>query len=176
MIMDSEWNPPLSSGRLRLSPLTSEDAAELVVVLSDPSLYRFMGGAPPTLEELQHRCRMLAKRRSPDGEELWLNWVVRDRHTQNALGTLQATVRIGELPVAHIAWVLGTEAQGHGYASESGRALTSFLVGRGVKKVMAYIHPDHLASNRVAAAIGMEPTQIWEQEERAWQLRPGSLA
>jgi len=175
MILDREWNPPLSSDRLRLSPLTPEDAAELVVVLSDPSLYRFMGGAPPKLEELQHRYRMLATRRSPDGEELWLNWVIRDRHTQNALGTLEATVRVGESSVAHIAWVLGTNAQGNGYASESARALTRFLVDRGMKQVMAYIHPDHTASNRVAAAIGMEQTQIWQQKERAWQLRPESL-
>ena len=168
-VVDREWNPPLKSERLRLSPLMPEDADELVVVLSDPSLYRFMGGAPPKLGELQRRYRLLANRRSPDGEELWLNWVIRDRNTEKVLGTLQATIEESP-PKALIAWVLGTEAQGQGYASESARALTSFLGDRGVVEVRAHIHPDHIASNRVAAAIGMEPTQTWEDGERAWRL------
>jgi len=140
-------------------------------VLSDPTLYWFMGGAPPGLEELQRRYALLAARRSPDGEERWLNWVIRDRHTGKALGTLQATVRAGESPpVALIAWVLGTENHGRGYASESARAMLTFLGHMGVSEITAYIHPGHTASNRVAAAIGMEPTKTWENGERAWRL------
>jgi len=90
------------SDRLRLSPLTPEDADDLLTVLSDPSLYRFMGGVPPGLEELRRRFGLVTDRRSSDSEERWLNWVIRDRHTGNALGTLQATVGAGES--RHLGW------------------------------------------------------------------------
>jgi RimJ/RimL family protein N-acetyltransferase len=109
---------------------------------------------------------------SPDGRERWLNWVIRERCTGRALGTLQATVRTeAEKPVTEVAWVLGVRAQGRGYASESAHALVAFLRGMGVQEVVAHIHPEHDASARVASAIGMQPTEEWSAGERLWRLQ-----
>jgi RimJ/RimL family protein N-acetyltransferase len=165
------WNPPITSERVQLSPLMPDDAGELVDVLSDPRLYRFTGEAPTDLEGLRDRFERWATRHSPDGRERWLNWVIRDRQTGMALGTLQATVRPEEpKPVADVAWVLGVEAQGHGYASEAARALVAHLASKGIREFTAHIHPNHVASNRVASAIGMQPTEEWSAGERVWRL------
>lgn len=165
------WNPPITSERLLLSPLMPDNANELVDVLSDPKLYRFTGGSPPGLEELRGRFERWRSRNSPDGRERWLNWVIRERQSGMALGTLQATVRPEEPnPVADVAWVLGVEAQGHGYASEAARAQVAFLASKGVGEFTASIHPDHVASKRVASAIGMQPTEEWSAGERVWRL------
>ena len=46
---------PIASKRVLLEPLAAEHAAEMMTVLADPSLYEFIGGRPPTLEQLQRR-------------------------------------------------------------------------------------------------------------------------
>jgi hypothetical protein len=45
----------IQTDRLRLTPLTVQDADAMVDVLADPELYTFIGGQPPTLEELRER-------------------------------------------------------------------------------------------------------------------------
>ena len=45
----------VTAGQLLLCPLTVADAAEMVEVLADPTLYAFTGGEPPTLAELEQR-------------------------------------------------------------------------------------------------------------------------
>ena len=169
---DTTWNPPLVTERLLLAPLMPSDADELVDVLADRDLYRFTGGTPPQLEALRRGFEQWAGRVSPDGRERWLNWVIRERCTGRALGTLQATVRTeAEKPVTEVAWVLGVRAQGRGYVTESAHALVAFLRGMGVQEVVAHIHPEHDASARVASAIGMQPTEEWSAGERLWRLQ-----
>jgi RimJ/RimL family protein N-acetyltransferase len=170
-VTEDDWNRGLATERLLLTPLIPIDADELVELLNDRRLYQFTGGYPPQLDELRSRFEGWAGRLSPDGRERWLNWVIRERPTKRAVGTLQATIRTGDIaPVAEVAWVLGVHAQGHGYASEGARALVAHLLARGVGDIIAHIHPDHDASARVAAAIGMQPTEEWSEGERLWRL------
>ena len=116
----------LSSARLRLVPLTVADAAEMVGVLSGDALYAFTGGAPPGLDELRARYAGQVAGRSPDGREEWRNWILRRQPGGQAVGYVQATIT-GEGRRAEIAWVVGLEWQGHGYATEAARALVTWL-------------------------------------------------
>lgn len=165
-----DWNQSLTTARLELVPLEPHHADELVSVLDDIRLHRYTGGKPPVLEELRQRYEAWRNRVSPDGAERWLNWVVRRRVDARALGTVQSTVTSeqGRL-VADVAWVIGVEHQGHGYASEAAEALVLWLFGFGVDEVVAQIHPDHAASGRVASKIGLEPTEEWLLGERRWR-------
>ncbi|CAN5705765.1 GNAT family N-acetyltransferase [soil metagenome] len=164
------WNRPLETPRLLLAPLDHHDADELVHVLADGELYRFTGGSPPAVAELRRRFGRWATRLAPDGRQLWLNWVI--RIDGRALGTLHATVSEEKgRPTAEVAWIIGVRDQGQGYASEAGRALLAHLLGAGVEVVRAHIHPDHLASARVASATGLRPTDEWIGGERRWEIR-----
>ena len=89
----------------------------MVAVLSDPSLYEFTGGTPPTLEELTDRYTRQAVGHSPDGTEQWLNWVV--LLDSAPVGYVQATV-VGDS--AEIAWVISPSVQGRGLATEAARS------------------------------------------------------
>jgi hypothetical protein len=91
----------LESARLTLHPLAVADAAEMAAVLADPELYRYTGGAPPTLEELTRRYeRQVA---GPAGsDETWLNWIVRRRDDGRAVGFLQATVHGSDADLARV--------------------------------------------------------------------------
>ena len=108
----------LLTERLRIEPLTADDADDLFPVLDDPALGRFTGELPPDdVEALRSTFQRWKQRRSPDGAELWLNWAVRLREDDRAIGLLQATVTQGE---AAVAWTIGTAFQRQGFATEAG--------------------------------------------------------
>jgi len=159
--------------RLDLEPLAVTHAAELAPLLDDPRLHEFTGGAPLGAAALAGRYARLATRRSPAGDQLWGNWVMRVRSTGAAVGTVQATLPAGGPTAgpAEVAWVVVHAAQGRGYASEAACSLVGLLHDAGWA-VVAHIHPGHLASQRVARAAGLAPTgDVRGDGEMRW-LRP----
>ncbi|MGZ5294185.1 MAG: GNAT family N-acetyltransferase [Actinomycetota bacterium] len=157
--------------RLDLIPITPDDADDLFPVLADTELGRFTGEDPPDdVEALRGRFAFWSSRRSPDDDELWLNWVVRRREDGRAVGHLQATVGQGD---AAIAWVIGTAYQRRGFATEAGRALAGWLHNAlGIPVVNGCIHPDNVASQTAAARIGLRPTDRWYGGEVVWTDAP----
>ncbi|MEU6267650.1 GNAT family N-acetyltransferase [Saccharopolyspora shandongensis] len=162
--------PVIRTERLDLMPLRIDHAAEMSSVLADPELYAFIGGAPLTSEELRTRYeRILAG--SPDPEVSWCNWVIRLSGETSLVGTVQATLRPAYPgPIAEIAWIVGTDWQKRGIATEAARGLVDWLRRKPVRAVIARIHPDHHASAAVATAAGLQPTDQWYDGERAWHL------
>lgn len=157
----------IAAGPVTLRPLTAADADEMTGVLAGEELYSFIGGTAPTLAELRARYEALEARRSPDGRQEWLNWVIRRDTDGRAVGYVQATV-VDEGRRAEIAWVVGSAWQGRGYATQAATALAGWLRGRGVTRIEAHIHPDHEASMKVAGRIGLLPTEHVEDGERLW--------
>jgi RimJ/RimL family protein N-acetyltransferase len=164
----------LRTRRLDLVQLGPDDADEMVEVLADERLYAFIGGKPPSLDELRDRYRRLAVGRPADGREEWHNWIVRRRSDGRAVGTVQAT--IVEEGRAEVAWVIGVPWQGQGLATEAARALVRWLERRGIVTISAHVHPDHAASAGVAGRAGLTPTDEVTGGERVWSrpvLGPG---
>ena len=90
-----------------------------------------------------------------------------------AVGYVQATVVDGGRQ-AEIAWVIGVDWQGRGYATEAARALVAWLDSRGVTTIRAHIHPGHAASAAVARRAGLAPTGHVGEGEQLWQRdQPG---
>jgi RimJ/RimL family protein N-acetyltransferase len=158
---------PLTTPRLELEPLTVDHASELAPLLDDQGLHAFVGGAPSTEAELRERYARQVVRRSPGGDEDWLNWVVRDRATHAAVGTLQATVRDGGR-AAELAWVIATSRQGEGLATEAATAVRDALRASGVTSFVAHVHPDHIASAAIARRLGMRPSGQRADGEVRW--------
>lgn len=160
---------PIATARLLLTPLDPADATEMVTVLADAEIYRFTGGTPPTLDALERRYRAQVAG-SPDPHETWLNWIVRRAADQRAVGLVQATV--GDA-TADVAWIIGVESQGNGFATEAARAMAEWLRSNGVTALVAHIHPRHIASRRVAMSIGLAPTgDVDEDGEDIWRREP----
>ena len=160
--------PPLGDGRLRLEPLCVDHAVEMESVLRDAGLYAFTGGSPLSRGALELRyARQVAG--SPDPQEEWHNWVVRLGDDGPAVGYVQATVRPGD-GVAELAWVVGSPWQGRGLARDAAALVLAELAARGVPRIVAHILPDHVASQRVAAALGMAPTDRLVDGEVEWVL------
>ena len=62
--------------------------------LADARGYIFIPDEPPaSVEALNARYEKLVAGCSPDGTELWRNWVIRDRESDTLVGYTQATIR-----------------------------------------------------------------------------------
>ncbi|WP_326623422.1 GNAT family N-acetyltransferase [Streptomyces decoyicus] len=160
----------IRTGRLTLLPLLVEHAEELAVALSDPDLHTFIGGAPATPEALRTRHERLVAG-STDPAVTWCNWVIQLRDQDCLVGTVQATVTAeGNGKAAEVAWVVGTQWQRRGIATEAARGLVAWLLRQQVRTLVAHIHPDHAASAAVAAAAGLTPTSQEQEGEIRWEL------
>jgi RimJ/RimL family protein N-acetyltransferase len=161
----------IATSRLNVVPLTGDDAIELFPVLDDPALGHWTGEAPPAdADALRTRFMSWESRRSSDGGELWLNWTVRRRDDDRSIGHLQATVGDGRTAIA---WVVGTDFQRQGFATEAARALIEWLlVDLGAPTIMASIHPGNVASQIVAHRAGLRPTDSRDGPEVVWEYVP----
>jgi RimJ/RimL family protein N-acetyltransferase len=139
-------------------------------VLNDEGLHEFVGGRPLTRAELRERYRGFVTG-SPTPGEQWLNWIVRLKAGEKAIGTLQATISTTgrDRPAAELAWVIGTPWQMQGFASEAARAIVDWLHERGIDDLSAHIHACHSASEGVARRAGLRPTSKVHDGETLWR-------
>ncbi|MDP9365565.1 MAG: GNAT family N-acetyltransferase [Chloroflexota bacterium] len=169
----------IETARLALEPVRPDHAPVLYPGLRDAALYRLIPREPPTsVELLEERYRRLAPRRSPDGQEAWLNWALRLRDATRYVGTLEATV----LPTdtAYVAYVVFVSFQGRGYAREELSALLDLLFDRyGVDTVVAEIDTrnapsitlvERLGFARVATHVGADHFKGTPSDEHRYEL------
>jgi len=148
--------------RVVLVPLRAADADELAGLLDDPAIRGPLGVGD--LDGLRRRFARWETRRSPDGRERWLNWVL--RRDGRAVGWAQATVRDDR---ASVAYALLPAERGKGAASDAVRTLTDWLRRtQHVREVTASIAPANAPSVRVARAAGFTPSDRREAGEVVW--------
>ena len=160
-IMDLRHRPPrelpfseIQTHRLLLEPIAERHAQAMFEVLDDPTLYRYMPSEiPASAGALRQRYRFLARGRSPDGSQAWLNWIVCPLEGCIPIGYVQATVGIGSR-LALLGWMIGRAAQGRGYARDAVRALCEYLVQHGIDEMRATIDVRNAASLAVAVGSG----------------------
>jgi RimJ/RimL family protein N-acetyltransferase len=150
-----------------LTPLAVADAGPMAVVLSDPALYRYTGGSPPSIAELEQQYRRQTLGPWPP-DERWLNWLIRTPD-QTPVGYMQATVTVSQKQAA-LAWVIGCQYQRRGYATAAAHAALTWLTDHGVTILTAHIRSGHLASEALAAGLGLQPTDDLDSDgERIWR-------
>lgn len=165
----NQYEITLLAKRLLLTPIVGSNAEAMYPILSDRRLYEFTGDQPPeSVEALQAWFSRLETRISPDESQLWLTWLVRIAEDDSAIGYVQATVTESH---TDIAWLIGSEWQGNGYASEATNKLVSWLISNGVKTIRACINPTHRASQLVATKANLSNSCVVEDGEEVWILR-----
>jgi ribosomal-protein-alanine N-acetyltransferase len=145
----------IRTSRLTLEPQVAEHAEEMFRVLGDPAIYEHENEPPPSVEWLRERFTRLETRRSPDGGQQWLNWVVRDAES-GLIGYVQATVRTDHS--AAIAYVLASRFWGKGLAREATAAMIAELARRyRVRRLTAVLKRTNLRSRRLLERLGFSP-------------------
>jgi ribosomal-protein-alanine N-acetyltransferase len=145
----------LVTGDLTLEPQAAAHAAEMFVVLSDPAIYTYENAPPASVEALRARYERLESRRSGDGAEQWLNWVIR-RAGSGLIGYVQATVRTNGS--AAIAYELASPHWGHGFGRRATQAMVDELVERyRVTALFAVAKRENARSIRLLERLGFRP-------------------
>ena len=72
------------------------DSDAIFALLKDPEIHVFTGGRPPaSADDVKATIGRRESRRSPEGDELWLNWTLRLKADQSVVGYVQAGVKAG---------------------------------------------------------------------------------
>ena len=159
----------IETERLLLRMPRPEDAAGALEYLSDPEAMRFLGGVDPEIDGTAVIDRWLerweangfghfAAVRRADGRFLGrVGIIVWD--TRDWVNTTVAEA--GEHAQPELGWTLSREHWGHGYATEGAYAVRAWARDElGMGRLISLIHPDNVASQRVAEKLGAEPTDI----------------
>lgn len=141
---------------MTLEPRTMAHAEELFPVLSEEMLYEFLDEEPPTsVEALRQKLARSESRKSPDGSEHWLNWVVRNDLRQ-VVGYVQATVfPHGD---TNVAYFIGSAHWGRGLAYRAVDEMLRILaVEFGVNAFLIRTERANGRSIRLAERLGFSP-------------------
>ena len=154
MRFDALHREPLSTARTILEPLTAQHADEMWRLLADKQLYEFLALDPPkSVEALAERYERLSRGGSESGDEAWLNWIVRERDSDAAIGYVQATIY--EDMNCEISVLIARELWSRGYATEACRAvLPTLWLEFGVERLEASLDNRNLAAAVVAERLG----------------------
>jgi [ribosomal protein S5]-alanine N-acetyltransferase len=156
---------PIDTARLRLEPLCAAHAGEMWPLLQDPSLYQHVPQDLPTsLQRLTWRYALLAARLSPEGDEVWLNWVLRRRDQRDCIGSVQVTL-YGDAS-AYLAYELGSAFWHRGFASEACAAVLQALQADfGVQCVIAEVDTLNAASIRLLERLAFTRTALQREAD-----------
>jgi [ribosomal protein S5]-alanine N-acetyltransferase len=137
---------------LTLVPQVAAHAEQMFAVLNDPALYEYENEPPPSLDWLRTRFIALESRRSRDGQERWLNWVIQ-LPTPELIGYVQATVRADGH--AGVAYILASRFWGRGLAYAAVNAMLGELrENYAVHNFTAVLKRRNLRSRRLLERLG----------------------
>ncbi len=156
----------IRTARLVLEPLAATAAPAMFELLVEPRLYEFLDEPPPvSLEALRVRYGHLEMRRSPDGSEQWLNWVVRESDGE-PVGTVQATLTTPS--TSYVAFVFASRYWGRGYAFEATQAMIEHLVAAyGARRFLATVEAANDRSIRLLERLAFRAATATESAEHA---------
>jgi RimJ/RimL family protein N-acetyltransferase len=171
----------LVTERLVLRAWTANDAEAALRPYGDPEVARWLA---PAMDKVGDEVAMRV---------VLQQWIAEDSRMLTPAGRWAIEVRqdlrlIGGatlLPLPpddeyEIGWQLARDAWGHGYATETGRALAAWGFDQGLEQVIAVVRPTNTRAVATVRRIGME--WIGETEKyhnlrlQAYRLRPADLA
>ncbi len=141
--------PVLETARLRLRPMSADDAAAMYRVYADEVAMRWWSHAPHASVEQTREA--LAKHIA---DPAWRSWAITLKGDDTAIGSLAAhEKRQGK--VVEIGYSLVRSHWGQGYAREAvARLIDRLIREEGMRRVFADTDPENDGSNRLLESLG----------------------
>lgn len=151
--------PVVETARLRLRGHRIGDFNDCAAMWADPVVTCHIGGRPLSEEEAWARVLRYV------GHWSWLgfgHWAVEEKASGNFIGDLgfadfKRDIRPSIQGIPELGWVLASRTHGKGYATEAVRAAIAWGTAHfGSGQTVCLIHPENLASLRVAEKCGFQ--------------------
>lgn len=154
---DAVLPPTLDTARLRLRPMTHDDAPFVASMLGDPETMRYYPRCY-TYEEAEGWVQRTLDRYAKDGHAFWL---VEDRTERTPIGQVGLLMQfVEERWQPEIGYMLDSTKWRRGFASEAAQAVRDYAFGTlGKPEVISLIRPVNVPSQGVARRIGMAPAR-----------------
>lgn len=150
----------IRTARLRLAPVTTQNAAVLWALLQQPDLRAFQDlPALPAGAFAQN----VAKRpgRLAPGTSGRFEWLLHQARSRKAMGWVSLRIAERDLEAAEIGYSLLREHRGNGYATEAVSALLAeAFTEAGLRRVNAYCVPGNDRSRAVLARLRMRESGV----------------
>ncbi|WP_210418213.1 GNAT family N-acetyltransferase [Ruania zhangjianzhongii] len=143
---------PAATARLCFREMTEDDLDAMAALLGDPAVMTYYS-APKTREQALAWITWNQANYAAHGYGLWL---MRTRDGEFVGDCGLTWQRVGGTPMLEVGYHVRAALQGRGYATEAAAACRDLAAGSiGVDSLAAIIHPQNVASRRVAEKIGM---------------------
>ena len=174
-----DWYPPeprLEAEEIALRPFRIDDAAAVVAACRDPEILRFtfMNDGLTEAEAVEWILRVNS--RWEDGHPLFAIVDPDDR----LLGEVGLNVNARHISAEGHYWVTASQRQ-RGVASRALGLVADWGFSRGIQRLFLVIHPENVASNRLAERMGFtregvlrsyEPVKDQRPDLVSWSLLP----
>lgn len=149
----TELTAILATRRLRLREFRPDDLDELAAMVADEEQMRFYPGA----RTREDACAWLGRNLSLYEEHGFGFWLIESRRRQEFLGYCGIRpLVLQDASATEIGWHTKKTSWSRGIATEAAAGARNLAFARFAQtRLVALIHPDHLASRRVAEKIGM---------------------
>jgi [ribosomal protein S5]-alanine N-acetyltransferase len=163
----------IETPRLLVRTWRESDLAEFHEVMSDPLVHRFTAEQPYTEAQTREMIDWCIAHHLGEAPG-YFNCPLVLRESGRVIGRVGLNpfreYRAGET-VPEIEWTLGSAYWGQGYATEIGREMLRYGLGEcGFAEIVGFAEPEHTASCRVMAKIGMRPLGLREARGRSWSF------
>jgi len=168
--------PRIKTARLTLRPFRESDAAPLHHILGEEGVLRYFPNTrPPSIEGTQKLIQAQLRHWEENGYG-W--WAVEPRESVDLIGWngLQYLPETAEVEVGYL---LKKSYWGQGLAAEGGiEGLRYGFDELGLDEIIAIVHPDNFASQRVIEKLGMgfiDNTQYFGMEVYRYRIEAASF-
>jgi RimJ/RimL family protein N-acetyltransferase len=143
--------PRLETERLHMRPWHADDFEGFAQIMADADVARYLSGQPLSRGEA---WRSLAASVGQWVLRGYGTWAV-ERKSDGALLGKVGIIHPEGWPGIEVGWTLAKAAWGHGYASEAATAAIDYaFITLPLERVISIIHPENVASQKVAARVG----------------------
>lgn len=172
--------PRILTSRLVLEPLSESDAPELVRIYQSEGVLRYFPTRPEVSpeEQLARASRFIVGQTAHWASYGYGNWGIRTGRAEVGLpgGDSRPGILIGwvglqylpELDETEVGFLLDRWSWGRGYATEAARAaLEDGFFRQKLERVIALVHPENTASQRVIEKCGLaysDTLRLWDME------------
>jgi RimJ/RimL family protein N-acetyltransferase len=144
--------PPIETSRLRLRAFAEADLDQLAAIYADAETMQYIGtGKPADREDTWRGMAAVLGHWHLRGYGLW---AVEETTTRRLVGRI-GLHRPEGWPGLEVGWLVARDCWGQGYATEGGAASLRWAFAHlGATHVISVIHPENVASRRVAEKLG----------------------